>query len=50
MGKHSYNVNIHWTQDQKGMMCSPELKNNETNCLEVTTPQEFQGGMLNICL
>ena len=51
MEKHSYNVNIHWTQDRKGTMCSPELKNNETNetnCLEVATPPEFPGGMPNI--
>ncbi len=51
MDKHTYNVNISWTQDRKGMMCSPELKNNEnndTNCLEVATPPEFPGGMANI--
>lgn len=51
MEKHSYNVNINWTQDKKGMMCSPELKNNETNeanCLEVATPPEFTGGMPHI--
>ncbi|WP_262712724.1 hypothetical protein [Bizionia gelidisalsuginis] len=41
MEKHSYNVNVKWTQDRKGIMCSPELKNNEaneTNCIEVATP------------
>ena len=51
MEKHSYNVNINWTQDRKGMMCSPELKNdktNETNCVEIATPPEFPGGMPNI--
>jgi peroxiredoxin-like protein len=51
MEKHTYNVNLSWTQDRKGMMCSPELKNNETNetnCLEVATPPEFPGGMPNI--
>lgn len=50
MDKHSYNVNISWLQDKKGMMCSPELNNketNETNCIEVATPPEFPGGMPN---
>ena len=51
MEKHTYNVNVNWTQDRKGMMCSPELENketNQTNCLEVATPPEFPGGMPNI--
>jgi peroxiredoxin-like protein len=51
MEKHMYNVNVNWTQDRKGTMCSPELKNNatnETNCLEVATPPEFSGGVPNI--
>jgi len=51
MEKHIYNVDIKWTQDRKGTMCSPELKNeatNETNCIEVATPPEFPGGMPNI--
>lgn len=46
MEKHSYNVNISWTQDRKGMMCSPEL--NRTNCIEVATPPEFEKGIANI--
>ncbi|TDU40476.1 organic hydroperoxide reductase OsmC/OhrA [Gelidibacter sediminis] len=51
MEKHSYNVNIHWTQDRKGMMCSPELENketNDTNCIEVATPPDFDKGMPHI--
>ncbi|WNH12314.1 OsmC family protein [Thalassobellus suaedae] len=51
MEKHTYNVNISWTQDRKGMMCSPELKKNETNetyCIEVATPPEFDKGIPNI--
>jgi len=51
MEKHSYNVNVNWTQDRKGLMCSPELHNsqtNETNCIEVATPPEFPGGMPNL--
>jgi organic hydroperoxide reductase OsmC/OhrA len=51
MEKHSYNVNISWTQDRKGIMCSPELNNNETNesnCIAVATPPEFPGGIPNM--
>ena len=48
MEKHIYNVNISWTQDRKGMMCSPELETNETNCIEVATPPEFDKGIPNI--
>ena len=51
MEKHVYNVNVNWTQDRKGTLCSPELKNNitnEINCIEVATPPEFPGGMPNI--
>lgn len=51
MDKHIYNVNINWTKDRKGMMCSPELiknETNETNCIEVATPPQFSSGMPNI--
>jgi peroxiredoxin-like protein len=51
MDKHIYNVNINWTQDRKGMMCSPELLKNgtdETNCIEVATPPQFSSGIPNI--
>ncbi len=51
MDKHIYNVDINWTQDRKGMMCSPELNKtdtNERNCIEVATPPEFSSGMPNI--
>jgi organic hydroperoxide reductase OsmC/OhrA len=51
MDKHIYNVNINWTRDRKGMMCSPELhkqETNEMNCIEVATPPEFSSGMPNI--
>ncbi|WP_372752599.1 OsmC family protein [Mariniflexile sp.] len=51
MEKHIYNVNISWTQDRKGMMCSPELnnsENNQSNCIEVATPPEFDKGIPNI--
>jgi peroxiredoxin-like protein len=51
MDKHIYNVDINWTQDRKGMMCSPELNSaetNRTNCIEVATPPEFDKGIPNI--
>jgi organic hydroperoxide reductase OsmC/OhrA len=51
MDKHIYNVDINWTQDRKGMMCSPELNGaeaNRTNCIEVATPPEFEKGIPNI--
>jgi organic hydroperoxide reductase OsmC/OhrA len=51
MDKHEYNVNIAWTQDRKGMMCSPELHkstSSEMNCIEVATPPQFSSGMPNI--
>ncbi|WP_166966641.1 OsmC family protein [Yeosuana marina] len=51
MDKHEYNVDIAWTQDRKGMMCSPELRkndSNEKNCIEVATPPDFDKGIPNI--
>jgi peroxiredoxin-like protein len=51
MDKHVYNVDINWTKDRKGMMCSPELNSaetNRTNCIEVATPPEFDKGIPNI--
>lgn len=51
MDKHEYNVDINWTQDRKGMMCSPELNSaelNKTNCIEVATPPQFDKGIPNI--
>jgi len=51
MNKHYYNVNITYTSDRKGTMCSPELTNkatNTTNCIEVATPPEFPKGMPHI--
>jgi len=51
MEKHTYSVDVNWTQDRKGTLCSPELKHkttNESNRIEVATPPEFPGGMPNI--
>lgn len=46
MEKHSYNVDVTWSEDRRGVVCSPELKNNDTrNCVEVATPPEFPKGI-----
>lgn len=50
MEPHYYNVDIAWSQDRKGMMCSPELNVNQASagCLEVATPPEFPKGIPGI--
>jgi organic hydroperoxide reductase OsmC/OhrA len=51
MGPHYYNVDIAWSKDRKGMMCSPELTSANASspaCIEVATPPEFPKGMPGI--
>lgn len=51
MDPHIYNVDIAWSKDRKGMMCSPDLgKNGEPfgPCVEVATPPEFPKGIPGI--
>lgn len=51
MEPHYYNVSVAWKSDRKGLMCSPELKNqNSTSegCIEVATPPEFPKGIPGI--
>lgn len=50
MEPHYYTVNIAWSENRKGMMCSPELNAMSTNsgCIEVATPPEFPKGMPGI--
>ncbi|QNJ99078.1 OsmC family protein [Constantimarinum furrinae] len=51
MERHIYNVDINWSQDRKGLMCSPEINESKTassNCIEVATPPQFPMGMPNI--
>lgn len=50
MESHIYNVDIAWSKDRKGMMCSPELNSatNEGGCIEVATPPEFPKGIPGI--
>jgi len=50
MEPHFYNVDIAWSKDRKGMMCSPELNaaTNSGGCIEVATPPEFPKGIPGI--
>ena len=50
MEPHLYNVNINWSMDRKGVMCSPELSVAAAgaSCIEVATPPEFPKGMPGI--
>lgn len=50
MDAHLYNVNITWHRDRKGIMCSPELKDNGSpaSCIEVATPPQFPKGIPGI--
>lgn len=46
MEKHSYNVDVTWSSDRRGVLCSPELMTPENrNCIEVATPPEFPKGI-----
>lgn len=50
MEPHYYNVNVKWDRDRKGLMCSPELRQNgaENSCIEVATPPQFPKGIAGI--
>ena len=51
MESHEYHVDIAWSHDRKGMMCSPELKTDNQpsmGCIEVATPPEFPKGIPGI--
>lgn len=51
MSPHYYQVDIAWSQDRKGMMCSPELNVGtmpSSGCIEVATPPEFPKGIPGI--
>jgi organic hydroperoxide reductase OsmC/OhrA len=47
---HFYRVNVAWSIDRKGIMCSPELNKsvNGSGCIEVATPPEFPKGIPGI--
>ncbi|HQQ98993.1 MAG TPA: OsmC family protein [Cyclobacteriaceae bacterium] len=51
MNPHEYEVDIAWSNDRKGIMCSPELAGinpNAGGCIEVATPPEFPKGIPGI--
>ena len=48
MDTHYYNVNINWSEERKGIMCSPELNRDANMCIEVATPPEFPKGISGI--
>lgn len=48
MESHTYTVDINWSTDRKGIMCSPELSQNSSSCVEVATPPEFPKGVPGI--
>lgn len=50
MEPHYYHVNLIWSKDRKGVMCSPELNTPtaENGCIEVATPPQFPKGIPGI--
>ncbi|HXH20169.1 MAG TPA: OsmC family protein [Chitinophagales bacterium] len=46
--EHYYNVEVQWSSDRKGILCSPELVRDAGTCIEVATPPEFPKGMPGI--
>lgn len=48
MDPHFYNVDINWSANRKGVMCSPEVLQESGSCIEVATPPEFPKGMPGI--
>ncbi len=51
MEPHLYHVDINWSKERRGMMCSPELNaisNGTGGCIEVATPPEFPKGIPGI--
>ena len=51
MEAHYYNVDVNWSRERQGIMCSPELKleHAEANsCIEVATPPQFPKGVPGI--
>lgn len=48
MEPHYYSVDIDWSSERKGMMCSPELNGSQEQCIQVATPPEFPKGIPGI--
>jgi len=45
MEAHYYNVEVNWKSDRKGILCSPEINQENGPCFEVATPPEFPKGI-----
>lgn len=50
MEPHIFEVNIRWTKERKGTLCSPDVifGSQERGCFEVATPPQFPKGMAGI--
>lgn len=48
MESHKYHVDVNWENSRKGILCSPELSQENGVCIEVATPPEFPKGMPGI--
>ena len=48
MESHYYNVNVAWSAERKGVVCSPELHSEAGSCIEVATPPQFPKGIPGI--
>ncbi len=48
METYFYNVDVKWENSRKGMICSPELNEQNGICIEVATPPEFTKGIAGI--
>lgn len=49
MEPHIYEVNVAWSNNRKGILCSPELSSpSENGCIEVATPPNFPKGIPGI--
>ncbi|HLG36253.1 MAG TPA: OsmC family protein [Bacteroidia bacterium] len=46
--EHLYNVDINWSKDRQGIICSPELMKEAGACIDVATPPEFPKGIAGI--
>lgn len=48
MDPHYYAVDVKWSDTRKGVICSPELNEQNGICIEVATPPEFPQGIAGI--
>src|SRR5688572_28990919 len=50
MDRHTYQIEIRWDSERRGIVCSPELTafQSEKGCIEIATPPEFPKGIPGI--